>query len=39
MKLLALELMAMFGELEAFMNENGEFTDRDLVLELYFKVL
>ncbi len=37
-KLLALELMAMFGELEAFMNENGEFTDRDLVLELYFKV-
>lgn len=37
-KLLALDLMAMFGELEVFMNENGEFTDRDRVLELYFQV-
>lgn len=36
--LLALQLMAMFGELENFMNENVEFTDRDLVLEFYFAV-
>ena len=32
--LLALQLMTMFGELESFMNENVEFGDRDLVLEL-----
>lgn len=36
--LLALQLMSMFGELETFMNENVEFTDRDLVLEFYFAV-
>ena len=35
---LALNLMTMFGELETFMNENIEFTDRDLVLEFYFAV-
>lgn len=37
-KLLALELMSMFGELEQFMNENVEFPDRDKVLEFYFSV-
>lgn len=35
--LLALNLMSMFGELETFMNENGEFSDRDLVLDFYFR--
>lgn len=37
-KLLALNLMSMFGELERFMNEHGEFTDRDVVLDFYFRV-
>lgn len=36
--LLALHLMSLFGELEGFLNENGEFEDRDLVLEFYFAV-
>lgn len=36
--LLALELMKLFGELEAFMNDNGEFEDRDLVLDFYFQL-
>lgn len=36
--LLALELMKLFGELEGFMNDHGEFKDRDLVLDFYFKL-
>ncbi|MGN0373717.1 MAG: ATP-dependent DNA helicase [Enterocloster sp.] len=36
--LLALDLMSMFGELEGFMNDHGEFPDRDLVLDFYFQV-
>ncbi len=36
-KLLALEVMSMFGELERFMNDHPEFEDRDLVLDFYFK--
>lgn len=36
--LLALSLMTMFGELEAFLNENNEFEDRDLILDFYFQV-
>lgn len=34
----ALAVMAMFGELERFMEEHQEFTDRDLVLDFYFQV-
>ena len=37
-KLLVLELSAMFQEMELLLNEMPEFTDRDLVLEFYFKV-
>ncbi|MBS5285164.1 MAG: ATP-dependent DNA helicase, partial [Clostridiales bacterium] len=36
--LLVLELMKLFGELEGFMNDHGEFKDRDLVLDFYFKL-
>ncbi|MDD3252156.1 MAG: ATP-dependent DNA helicase [Lachnospiraceae bacterium] len=36
--LLASNLMGLFGELEAFMEEEREFADRDLVLDFYFQV-
>jgi len=37
-KLLSLELMGLFGEMEVFLNENSEFDDRETVLDLYFKI-
>ena len=37
-KLLSLELMSLFGEMEIFLNENNEFEDRETVLDLYFKI-
>lgn len=37
-KLLSLELMGLFGEMEVFLNENNEFEDRETVLDLYFKI-
>lgn len=36
--LFASNLMALFGELEAFMEVEKEFPDRDLVLDFYFEV-
>ena len=38
MNLLAANLMAAFAELESFMEEEKEFTDRDVVLDFYFDV-
>ncbi len=37
-KLLSLELMGLFGEMEVFLNESNDFKDRETVLDLYFKV-
>lgn len=37
-KLLSLELMGLFGEMEVFLNENSECDDRETVLDLYFKI-
>ena len=36
--LFAANLMRLFGDLEAFMEEEREFPDRDLVLDFYFAV-
>lgn len=36
--LFAANLMAMYGEFEIFMEEEKEFPDRDIVLDLYFEV-
>lgn len=36
--LLSLSLMGLFGSLEEVLDENPEFTDRDLVLDFYFKL-
>ncbi len=36
--LLALSLLSLMGELDAFMNEQVEFSDREQVLEFYFQV-
>ena len=37
-KLLSLELMGLFGEMEVLLNENNELEDRETVLDLYFKI-
>lgn len=37
-KLLSLELMSLFGEMEVLLNENNDFEDRETVLDLYFKI-
>ncbi len=37
-KLLALDLSAASEELDAYLNQHLEFADRDLVLDLYFRV-
>lgn len=37
-KLLALDLSAACEELDTYLNQHLEFTDRDLILNLYFKV-
>lgn len=36
--LLTANLMGLFGELEAFMEEEREFPDRDIVLDFYFEI-
>ena len=37
-KLLALDLSAACEELDTYLNQHLEFTDRDLVLDLYFRI-
>ena len=36
--LLALSLLSLLGELDTYMNDHVEFTDRDQVLEFYFQL-